>query len=354
MFNLKVNLETQLGTAENVNLDDVRAILSPALKRFPPDAAEKTKVPADPHYVCSLTSELLEGRFDLLTQFGREVDRDVLGPLVLCSPALKNLQKRRLRALEEKFPHLTCFAIEEGQSPAVRVNVTTQFGFETGTNQRGVNVGTAQLLCMPANKTASTALGTGALEADQFPNFTAQLTIKTPFGSDTVVVSGPATVLVDLLPLHADRNGLDEVRTEILSMELSGASKLLGPIAFRLRSPSRQPLQISIGEIEETINITPGRLDTPPLAPTGSGTNFFDVFFEIELLAPPSLVPPVLRLLHNDTPNLVRATITQVPLRAGEAYVSTQAIPLLDESDNPTGISISNATYAPIPMGIQK
>lgn len=186
-------------------------------------------------------------------------------------------------------------------------------------------------------------------EVDSFPNSKAKVTINTPFGSDTVMLTGPTTVEVVLGSLAGtDGDGREQVQTEIVQMELIGTGDLLGPVTVRLRDPAKHPFQRSLGEIEETANNTPGVLDIPPFAATGTADSFFDVFFEIKAPA----APPGLQLLHNEIPKHMQTIITHKPPAEGETYESPEVIPLLDESENFTGVEIAAVFHTPIPITI--
>jgi len=363
-FDRKVDLETQVATDKNIEVIRIEEILTPALKRVPPDVAAVKDVPADPHYECHVlfSTDFHTATYDLLTQFGVEQRRTVQGPFRLCSPTLKNAgpadtrpqrrrQRRALEKLQSKWPHLACFSITRGQSPATLRNVTTQFGIDQGENFQGVDVGPADFLCMPVYKRAATSSGAADLETDVFPNSTAQVTLDTPYGSETVDLNGPSRVLVNLLASDWNRGGLDSVVTYLVQMDLTGTSKLLGPIALSIRNASQQPFEQSIGEIEETRNITPGFLDLPPFTAGAPPANsYFDVFFQIQLLAPPAFVPAQLRLLHNDVPKQVEGVISHKPPLPNESYANTDVVPLLDGSGNSTGITVSRVVHRPGPL----
>ena len=125
------------------------------------------------------------------------------------------------------------------------------------------------------------------VEIDYFPNTTAVMELQSlGGGSVPIALAGPTTVHVFFEgPNEGDANddngnGRDEVQTEMVDMQLTGNSPL-GPVLVRLNPniPSR-------GQIEETANTQPGRLDLPPFAPSGTASSFFDVFFEITIQRP--------------------------------------------------------------------
>lgn len=325
------------------------AAKSNARSEGPPD--EKS-VPSVPHYLCYAIADQDAGiRVRINTQFGEERTM-VHKARGLCVPALKNPtgtereQLRELDKLQTQFPHLKCYEID-GALPERNglVHLRTQFSLE-----ERVRVGKSQHLCVPVEKKIRFLK-----EVDTFFDSIARITIEGPFGSDIVTLSGPTIVVVNIENVtDSDKDGLEEVETQIVHLELSGTSKILGPITLRHRAtealgPVRQPDQLSMGKIEERVNNIHGVLEIPPFTPTGTADSFFDVFFEIELLNPPALVPRELRLLHNETPKHMRATITHKPPRKGETYESPEVIELFDESGRPSGVRVRNVSHTPNP-----
>jgi len=63
----------------------------------------------------------------------------------------------------------------------------------------------------------------------------------------------------------------------LTELELTGTSSL-GPMTVKL-----DPARVSLGEIEELANNTPGTLDLPPFTATGTAFSFFDVFLQVEV-----------------------------------------------------------------------
>ena len=180
------------------------------------------------------------------------------------------------------------------------------------------------------------------VEIDTFPNTTAQVTLQKPDGSTEVVnLTGPTTVHVLIAPnggtTDSNGNGLDDAATEMVSMNLSGNSSM-GGVQVHLR-PGFQTL----GQIEETSNTQPGRLDVPPFAPGGTANSFFDVFIELQV----NNGPP----LHPQTPLHLTSLIHHKPPAPGDDYVNpfTQPVPLLDANGNPTGYSMLAEVHTPNP-----
>jgi len=215
------------------------------------------------------------------------------------------------------------------------------------------------------------------IERDCFASSTGEITIETPLGPDTVdlhaVPGKPTRVEVDLGSLGdtSDEcpspgapdlpNGLQEVHTRIVSMELTGFSNaLLSDVIIRVPQAPHPGVE-SVGQIEENENAEPGRLDLPggeppfcgdPAPPNCVGKtacSFFDVFFEVEVVNSPYLPPSI--KLHNNDPKRLEATITHKPPATGETYESPAGswVQLFDESENPTPVYVVAAKHTPGP-----
>ena len=85
-------------------------------------------------------------------------------------------------------------------------------------------------------------------EVDEFPQSLARITLVTPTGAEEIIeLTGPTTVHVFFEGATEgeaednDGNGLDEVSTEIVQLELTGMSSM-GPVVVRLNP------EISFGE----------------------------------------------------------------------------------------------------------
>lgn len=104
----------------------------------------------------------------------------------------------------------------------------------------------------------------------------------------TVNLNGPTLIRRNNKPIDKDQDGLDEINTEVVFMELAG-----GGITVR-----ESPTRASIGVIEEQANASPGVLNFP-------ATSYFDVFFEVDLAGGVTL--------HNETPFRIQCKITEIP-----------------------------------------
>ena len=183
-----------------------------------------------------------------------------------------------------------------------------------------------------------------SLETDVFATSVAVVTLNFPTpSSEKVVLTGTTTIQAIVgqngEALDTDNDGLDQVQTEIIQMDLSGNNSTLGSVSLRLRNSSNHPFQKTNGEIEENTNIQAGKLDISPFAASGNGTGFFDVFFEIEFGG---------NVYHNDNPLRMDATIKEKPAGEGDFYlaIAQNSAELLDANDNSTGIFL-NGYYVP-------
>jgi hypothetical protein len=180
---------------------------------------------------------------------------------------------------------------------------------------------------------------TGAYtEVDVFDASLVRLEILTPRGPEQIRLGGLSSMYVffdgveEGIAGDGDGDGLDEIKTEMLALSLTGSNPTLGLVQMNLRSD-----ELSKGEIEETINYTPGLLDLPPFG-TGTAQSFFDVFFELEIEG---------RRLHADKPLRWSGEITHKPAASGDFYESSKILPLLDEHGQPSDYSIEQSRYEP-------
>lgn len=190
-------------------------------------------------------------------------------------------------------------------------------------------------------------------ELDQFPKSKAQVSITNP--NDTVTLSGPVTILVDigmladvssrcLNPSASGPNGLEEVPSEIVQMELTGTSAMGLPVTVRLRSFTKHPFMHSTGEIEETANTQAGRLDVPPFAPSGTACSFFDVFFEVQINGG--------AVMHTHTPKHMQTVISHKPPLEQDIYQNPgPPLELFFENETSSGTFVGAASHAPCGSG---
>jgi hypothetical protein len=130
-----------------------------------------------------------------------------------------------------------------------------------------------------------------------------------------------------------DSNGREEVVAEMVVLDLHGDIPGLGPVRVTLNEDLP-----SFGEIEETANATPGLLDIPPFAPTGTADSFFDIFFTVEVGG---------RTFHTVEPKRMSSRITHKPPAPGDWYEGRVEIPLLNEFGFPTGYVLGFTRHQP-------
>jgi hypothetical protein len=151
-----VNITTQFGTETNVPVGPAVELCVPALKEVTyPDQVPPPPppVPLEPHYVCYEIPRAPPPpglNIDLETQFGTELNVEFGTSYYnfLCAPAIKrdNVTGDYLGG-NLTDPHLRCYSIELGSDPLHRVNLETQFPYETE-----VEVNQPLWMCVPAVK----------------------------------------------------------------------------------------------------------------------------------------------------------------------------------------------------------
>lgn len=182
------------------------------------------------------------------------------------------------------------------------------------------------------------------IEIDQFDS-SAVVELIGPDGTERIRLTGPATVHVAVglngEATDTDGDGLDQVRTVMFQLSLTGNSSL-GPISVDVRPVAKDPFECSDGEIEETANTQAGRLDVAPFAPSGTAISFFDVFFEITVGTPGGPL-----LLHNRVPKRMQTVIDHKPPGEGTVYENPETIPLFFEDNSQSPFSLGASRHAP-------
>jgi len=125
---------------------------------------------------------------------------------------------------------------------------------------------------------------------DYLPSTTATIELDLGLFNETLVVKGSTTIARG--NPYDPGDGRIKIDTEIVSMNLVGASTYIGPITV-VESPAIE----SDGEVRQK---TAG-VDFP-------ADSFFDVYIEIQ-----TMMPPPLNVLYNDDPVLMSAVITTIP-----------------------------------------
>jgi len=172
-------------------------------------------------------------------------------------------------------------------------------------------------------------------EIDFFPDSKAIVIINGPLGPESVTMTGPTTVEVDLgQMMDSDQNGLEEVPTVMTQLTLTGTSQKYGVLSLVI-----SPTIPSTGVIEEKVNNIQGVLELPPFTQFGGANSFFDIFIEV--------VTPV-GTLHNIVPKHMETMIFHKPPKDA-VYQSPEEIILYTESEVATSFSIGLTLHAPDP-----
>ncbi|MFM7070688.1 MAG: GEVED domain-containing protein, partial [Planctomycetota bacterium] len=137
-----------------------------------------------------------------------------------------------------------------------------------------------------------------------------------------------------------DLNGREEAALELSSLSLRGYSTF-GQIDIAL-----QPAAPSTGLAEERTNSTPGVLDLPPFAVSGSVDQqlSFDVLVTI---TGRGLAPVVMR---SAMPISLGGTATGFPMAVAETLAGTGVIDLVDGAGTPTGVRLTGVALSPNPL----
>jgi len=182
-------------------------------------------------------------------------------------------------------------------------------------------------------------------EQDVFRGTIALVGIQGPDGQTQMVkMGGPAEVEVDIPPdgtvADTDGDGLEQAKSRMKRFTLRGIHSQLGKIVMRLTEPA-------LGEIEETVNMTPGVLDIRPFRPEGTCRSFFDIFVEIEVAG---VKYRLAKPLHMET------IITHKPPSPRDRYVNpfTEPIEVLTADGQPTGFKLVREIHIPNPFGIER
>lgn len=148
-------------------------------------------------------------------------------------------------------------------------------------------------------------------------------------GLQRVTLNGPTKIDRKNEAADLDADGLDEIDTEIIQLDLTGTSSL-GQVDVRVA-----PSPDSTGRIDEQTQTTPGSLDFP-------AESFFDVFVEVE-------VPGVSVVLHNEDPMRLECEISSIPpINCFYFPPIPDPIPLLDPQGQLIGYII-HAAHIPLP-----
>jgi hypothetical protein len=183
------------------------------------------------------------------------------------------------------------------------------------------------------------------IERDLFNDSEAIVELLGPGGVEPISLRGPTRVNVDTLAVvDEDCDGYEQVPTEMVQLDLSGTSSF-GPVQIRLRNEADHPHRRTLGEIEETANLTPFRLDLRPFVSrdTTTAVSFFDVYFEVE-------IPSAGMILHNHDSKRMTAVIHHKPPERPDFYVSPpdSETALYDQLEQLTPFRIRNVIHYPV------
>jgi hypothetical protein len=190
-------------------------------------------------------------------------------------------------------------------------------------------------------------------EVDQFPNTKATVTITDSGGTfiNSVPLQGPSTVHVFFpttqgAATDTDGDGKDQVPTEMVQLDLAGTSTKLGPVEVHLRPVNKHPLKKTVGQIEETVNNTPGTLDVPPFG-TGTADSFFNVYFEVKRVNTGAV-------FHSHDLLKLSSRISHKPPVANDFYFVDvdSPIALFTESETDSGLRLIHAQHCPVPTDV--
>lgn len=126
---------------------------------------------------------------------------------------------------------------------------------------------------------------------------------------------------------------MDEVAARLIDLELTGRSSL-GDVRISL-----DPLQLSSGVVEETVNNTDGVLDVAPWA-GGTAMATFNAVVRIEIGDDIYRMP---------APMTLSATISHTTAAVGEGFQFSTRTELVDESGQPSSLFLVSAGLTPSP-----
>ncbi len=183
--------------------------------------------------------------------------------------------------------------------------------------------------------TTTTTLPT--IETHVFDMACASAVLNVPLLGGPQALKGIAsvTIVVDLTTI-GDRNGngKEDVDIEITDLFFRVDDPETGDFTeVRERAPGGHPAidQRSYGYFEESVNSTPGVLDIPPHAGSGSGIVHVEAFVEAQVKFGTS----VNTTLHHDVPLILEGTISADPPLVGDVMnmVNASPIPILNPAD---------------------
>lgn len=164
----------------------------------------------------------------------------------------------------------------------------------------------------------------------QMSDGTTEIIRMTGEATEHVIFEGPREGLAN----DDDGDHLDEVKTEMVELNLTGLSAMLGSVQLRLLTGIP-----SIGEMEETKNDKSGLLEVPPFG-EGMVESFFDIFFEFEIAG---------QLLYGRDAMHLQGLLSEKPAGSMDIYEYLGNIQLFDINGNPTGLLLGPGRIRPNP-----
>jgi flagellar hook capping protein FlgD len=183
----------------------------------------------------------------------------------------------------------------------------------------------------------------GAL-VDSFPSTRLAMEVSGPWGFDELIFTGIAHTSADLGSLgDGDEDPLDEMTTRLRDMSVSSPGGVFGHI------PGPVTLQLSdtlaLGQVEESVNYTPGVLDLPPFTPVGIGSgSFASVQFDM-------LIPGFTALHLQQRATVTATTLHRVPAGLHDTYRGSGTIALLGPGETPSGMAVTALRLTPVSGG---
>jgi hypothetical protein len=184
--------------------------------------------------------------------------------------------------------------------------------------------------CPCAGGSTTTTTMPPSIDTLVFSHACARIHLSQPLaGLAEVIQTGTVEMEIDLASLaDRDGDGVEEVFAELTDAFFEDTSTPFGTITVELADPSIHPAldHRSVGEIEENVNATPGVLDLPPYAASGSAEASFDLYLQASLGTGRA---------HNDVPITVEGTFRASPPLPGDllTMVNADDVPLLKDDD---------------------
>jgi hypothetical protein len=181
-------------------------------------------------------------------------------------------------------------------------------------------------------------------QRDSFPQTRMAMEVSGPWGFDELVFTGIVHTDAYLGTLaDGDLDKLEQMGTRLTGMALTSPGGVFGhvpgPVTIQLSDT------LAFGQVEEGVNYTPGLLDLPPFTPVGTGSGSFSPV-QFDLSIPGS---PILHL--QDPASLTASVLHRVPAGSGDTYRANGEIPLVDASEQPSGMAVTALRLTPVGGG---